>query len=220
MRNQVFSSVIIASVIPGGSLNKTMQWNLLLTSLALPGIGLGAWLVNKTGRKHQLAMGFTGYIIFGLIVGISYNKLTKVVPAFILMYAFMQNSGTFGPGNMEGTISAESYPTSLRGTGYGISAAVAKTGAVLGVQAFTPIQNHLGRRWTFIVSACCGLAGVLLTYTCVPDKTKDKLEKEDEAWRQYLVDNGYGQIEMGDGSAGLRDAEMNVEVEKLEFDGL
>lgn len=52
-------------------------------------------------------MGFSGYIIFGLIVGIAYDKITKVIPAFIIMYAMMQSSGNFGPGNMEGTISAE-----------------------------------------------------------------------------------------------------------------
>lgn len=52
-------------------------------------------------------LGFGGYIVFGLIVGLSYDKITKVIPAFIIMYAFMQSSGNFGPGNMEGTISAE-----------------------------------------------------------------------------------------------------------------
>jgi len=87
-------------------------------------------------------MGFTGYIIFGLIVGLAYDKLIKVVPAFIIMYAFMQSSGNFGPGNMEGTISAESYPTSIRGTCYGISAALGKVGAAVGTQTFTPIQSE------------------------------------------------------------------------------
>jgi hypothetical protein len=71
-------------------------------------------------------MGFSGYIVFGLIVGLSYEKITKVLPAFIIMYGecallglepeikllitrsgLMQSSGNFGPGNMEGTISAE-----------------------------------------------------------------------------------------------------------------
>ena len=99
-----------------------------------------------------------------------------------------------------------------------MSAAFAKVGAVIGTQAFTPIQAHLGKRWTFIVAACCGLLGIVLTYTCVPDKTKDKLEKEDELWRLYLVDHGYGDLIMGDGTAALREAGSNNDVEKLEFD--
>ena len=45
----------------------------------------------------------------------------------------------------------------------------------------------------------------------------DRLEKEDEAWRQYLVEHGYGDIAMGDGSAADRNAAENAEHEKLEF---
>ena len=33
-----------------------------------------------------------------------------------------------------------------RGTCYGISAALGKTGAAIGTQAFTPIQIHLGKK--------------------------------------------------------------------------
>jgi Na+/melibiose symporter-like transporter len=40
-----------------------------------------------------------------------------------------------------------------------ISAAVGKTGAAIGTQAFTPIQNSLGKRWTFIIAAICGIVG-------------------------------------------------------------
>ena len=32
------------------------------------------------------------------------------------------------------------------GTCYGFSAAIGKTGAAVGTQAFTPIQNHLGKK--------------------------------------------------------------------------
>lgn len=34
----------------------------------------------------------------------------------------------------------------IRGTCYGISAAIGKTGAAVGTQAFTPIQNNLGKK--------------------------------------------------------------------------
>ncbi|KAL1411932.1 Plasma membrane permease, mediates uptake of glycerophosphoinositol and glycerophosphocholine [Vanrija albida] len=215
--NGIFSSTIIASVIPGAGLIRTMEWTLLLSVLSLPGVFLGAWVVKYTGRRNLLMMGFSGYIVFGLIVGLSYDKITKVVPAFIIMYALMQSSGNFGPGNMEGTISAESYPTSIRGTCYGFSAAIGKTGAAIGTQVFTPIQSKLGKRYTFIIAACCGVAGVLLAFFFVEDKGKDKLEKEDELWRQYLVDNGYGDIQMGDGSEE-HSAKANADVEKLEFE--
>ncbi|WWC68471.1 uncharacterized protein I206_102399 [Kwoniella pini CBS 10737] len=217
--NGIFSSTIISGVIPGAGLVKTMEWTLLLSVLSLPGVFLGAWVVKYTGRRNLLMMGFSGYIIFGLIVGCSYEKITKIIPLFIIFYAFMQSSGNFGPGNMEGTISAESYPTSIRGTCYGFSAAVGKAGAAIGTQCFTPIQNNLGKKYTFIIAACCGALGVLLAYFFVEDKGKDKLEKEDELWRQYLVENGKGNLIMGDGSFNEnKNASGNVEKGELSFE--
>lgn len=102
--NGIFSSTIIASVIPGAGIVRTMEWTLLLSVLSLPGVFAGAWLVKYTGRRYLLVMGFSGYIVFGLIVGIAYDQITKTLPAFIIMYGLMQMSGNFGPGNMEGTI--------------------------------------------------------------------------------------------------------------------
>lgn len=59
---------------------------------------------------------------------------------------------------------------------------------------------------------------MLLAWFCVEDKGRDRLEKEDEAWRQYLVEHGYSDIQMGDGTNGTKDASANKEKEALEFD--
>lgn len=67
--NGIFSSTIIASVIPGAGIVRTLEWNLLLAVLSLPGVFLGAFVVKYTGRRNLLIMGFAGYIVFGLIVG-------------------------------------------------------------------------------------------------------------------------------------------------------
>jgi MFS family permease len=76
-----------------------------------------------------------------------------------------------GPGDMLGLISSETYTTSDRGTCYGLSAAIGKAGAAIGSQAFTPIQLHLGKRWTFIIAAICGVVGVAITYLFMEDLT-------------------------------------------------
>lgn len=92
---------------------------------------------------------------------------------------------------MLGLISSESYATSVRGTCYGLSAAVGKAGAAIGTQAFTPIQNNLGKRWTFIIAAICGVAGILVTYFFVENLSGEDLGKRDERFRAYLVANGW-----------------------------
>jgi MFS family permease len=138
-----------------------------------------------------MMLGFSGYLVFGLIIGCSYDKITKIIPLFVIFYGLMQSFGNLGPGDMLGLISSETYATSVRGTCYGISAAIGKTGAAVGTQAFTPIQDNLGKRWTFIVAAVCGVVGILVTYFFVENLTGEDLAERDKRFRAYLVDHGW-----------------------------
>ncbi|MCJ1312720.1 Plasma membrane permease, mediates uptake of glycerophosphoinositol and glycerophosphocholine [Agyrium rufum] len=195
--NGVFSGTIISSIVKDNSLLKTAEYQLLLGSIALPGVFLGAYLCDILGRKNTMMLGFSGYLVFGLIIGCSYDKITKILPLFVIFYGLMQSSGNLGPGDMLGLLSSESYATAVRGTCYGISAALGKTGAAVGTEVFTPIQNHLGKRWTFIIAAICGVAGILVTFFFVKDVRGDDLANEDEAFRAFLVKNGW-EGEMGE----------------------
>ncbi|KAF8912764.1 major facilitator superfamily domain-containing protein [Gymnopilus junonius] len=189
--NGVFSGTIISSIIHDGNIKRTAEFQLLLGAIALPGVFVGALLCNPFGRRNTMMLGFSGYLIFGLIIGLSYDKITKIIPLFVIFYGLMQSFGNMGPGDMLGLVSAESYPTPIRGTCYGISAAIGKAGAAVGTQAFTPIQLHLGKKWTFIIAAICGIAGILVTYFFIPDMTGVDLADEDKKFMQYLSDNGW-----------------------------
>ncbi|KAJ9245998.1 hypothetical protein DTO027B5_8415 [Paecilomyces variotii] len=189
--NGVFSATIISSVVNDNSILRTGEWQLLLGTIALPGVFLGAYLCDKLGRKNVMMLGFSGYLIFGLIIGCAYERITKIVPLFVVFYGLMQSSGNFGPGNMLGLLSSESYATAVRGTCYGLSAAVGKAGAAIGTEAFTPIQDNLGKKWTFIIAAICGVVGVLVTWFFVPDISGEDLKYRDEQFRAYLVAHGW-----------------------------
>lgn len=208
--NGVFSGTIIASVVPTTGDNvvlKTGEWQLMLGALALPGVFLGAFLCDRIGRKNTMMLGFSGYLVFGLIIGCSYNQITKILPLFVIFYGLMQSSGNLGPGDMLGLISSETYATSVRGTCYGFSAAIGKTGAALGTQAFTPIQNNLGKRWTFIVAAICGVVGILVTYFFVENLTGEDLAARDAQFRAYLVENGWDGVMGEDDLTALADGQ-------------
>jgi len=109
----------------------------------------------------------------------------------VVFYGILLSFGNFGPGNLLGIISTESYPTAVRGTCYGLSAALGKTGAAVGTQVFRPIEDNLGNRWTFIIAAIVGVVGILVTYFFVPNLTGDDLAIEDEKFRAYLVKSGW-----------------------------
>lgn len=189
--NGVFSGTIISSVVNDSSIRSTAEWQLLLGIIALPGVFIGAYLCDRLGRKNTMMLGFGGFLVFGLIVGCAYDQITQIIPLFVIFYGLMQSSGNLGPGDMLGLLSSESYATAVRGTCYGISAALGKTGAAVGTQAFTPIQTNLGKRWTFIIAAICGVAGILVTYFLVPNVTGEDLRYQDDRFRAYLVAHGW-----------------------------
>lgn len=211
--NGVFSGTIISSVIHNGDIKKTAEWQLLLGAIALPGVFAGAFLCNRLGRRNTMMLGFSGYLVFGLIIGCAYDKISKIVPLFIIFYGLMQSFGNMGPGDMLGLVSAESYATAVRGTCYGLSAAIGKTGAAVGTQAFTPIQTHLGKKWTFIIAAICGVTGIIVTYFFVPDMTGVDLADEDRNFMQYLMDNGW-EGDVGEDADGDASSVDGSELEK------
>lgn len=190
--NGIFSGTIIASVIGNTKdLKKICEWNLLLGIIAIPGVFVGAYLCDKIGRKYTLIFGFSGYLVFGLIIGCAYEQLSKIVPLFIIFYGIMNCLGNAGPGDMMGVTSSESFPTAVRGTLYGISAAVGKVGAVAGTQTFQSIRNNLGPRFTFIIAACCGVAGILFAYFFIPHSREDDLMELDIKFYNFLIENGW-----------------------------
>jgi MFS family permease len=77
----VFSGTIIASAVDSSdTLKSTAEWQLFLGTIVLPGVLIGAWLCNRFGRKETMMLGFSGYLVFGLIIGCSYDKITKIIP--------------------------------------------------------------------------------------------------------------------------------------------
>jgi hypothetical protein len=96
-------------------------------------------------------------------------------------------------------------------------AAVGKTGHAIGTQAFTPIQNSLGKRWTFIIAAICGIVGILVTFFFVEDLTGEDLAERDKRFRTYLIKHGWeGEIGEHDLKALAGDVLVSGEVDLVE----
>ncbi len=217
--NSVFSGSIISTIVADGDINSTAEWTLLLGSIALPGVFIGAYLLDIVGRKKIMMIGFGGYLVFGLIIGCAYTQISAILPLFVVFYGILLSFGNFGPGNLLGVISTESYATAVRGTCYGLSAALGKTGAAVGTQVFQPIENNLGVRWTFIIAAITGCVGIVVTYFFVPNLTGDDLAIEDEKFRAYLIHHGWhgmmGEEDLKDSAdAGIPDVIVEQEAGK------
>ena len=148
-------------------------------------------MLDWIGRKRVMMIGFGGYLVFGLIIGCAFEQISDILPLFVIFYGVMLSFGNFGPGNVLQIISTESYATAVRGTCYGVSAALGKTGAAVGTQVFQPLEDNLGVRWTFVIAAIVGAVGIAVTWFFVPDLDGADLAKEDERFRAYLISHGW-----------------------------
>lgn len=83
----------------------------------------------------------------------------------------------------------------IRGTFYGISAAIGKAGAAIGTQVLVPLQHafvgDMSNRVIFWVCGAIAFLGAILCIALVPDYSTQSLEQEDQAWRNYLGENGW-----------------------------
>lgn len=197
--NGVFSTVIIDSVASGESTIEVVSWNILLYAFYLPGCLAGAYSVDKIGRRKTLAYGLLAQGIIGMILGGVYEPLSKnCMPMFIIVYGIFLALGEYGPGNTMGLNSMELFPTAVRGTCYGIAAAIGKVGATVGTLAFVPMQEAMGGyRGPFLVGSGIAIAASIIAYFLLPDIGPDSLIEEDIAFREYLEKNGYDVSQLG-----------------------
>jgi MFS family permease len=135
-------------------------------------------------------LGFAGYIVLGFIIGGTYTKLSQNIAAFVVLYGLLQAFGHMGPGATIGLISSEVYPTAMRGMGYGIATAFGRTGAAVGTECFTPLQDRAGNSSTFYLAGSIAILGTFVYYL-LPESSEIDLEKEDRSLEEFLAENGY-----------------------------
>jgi MFS family permease len=185
------SSVIINSLVPGKNVRTVALWQLYLALMPVPGVLVGACLVNKIGRRWTGILGLlAGYVVCGFIIGGLYDRLTtESLPAFVVLYGLLQAFGHMGPGATIGLISCESFPTAARGMGYGIAAGFGKAGAAVGTQVFTPLRDSAGPSSTFYLAGGIGLVTAAIYYF-LPEGYGVDLQQEDEEFEILLEEEG------------------------------
>lgn len=188
--NSIMSSTIISSLVKDSDIRKTAIWQVILAVLPVPGVVIGAWLTNAIGRRNTGILGFAGYVVLGFIIGGTYSKLSQNIAAFVVLYGLLQAFGHMGPGATIGLISSESFPTAVRGMGYGIATAFGRTGAAVGTECFTPLEDAAGDSATFYLLGAVAVVGIL-AYCLLPESSKLDLAEEDRQLEAYLAEHGY-----------------------------
>lgn len=109
----------------------------LICAGALPGYWLTVFTVDKLGRKTIQIGGFAILTIIFCVLGFAWQRLTKT--HLLALYVLAQFFFNFGPNATTFITPAEIFPTRVRSTSHGFSAAMGKLGAVFAQIFFAPM---------------------------------------------------------------------------------
>ncbi|KAJ5812217.1 hypothetical protein N7474_008518 [Penicillium riverlandense] len=186
--NKIFSSNFISVINPKASdtVMLTWLWNLVNIGVELAGYYCAMWLVDSKlyGRKWMQIIGFLLCFILFVIPAFMFEFFQEPanIAGFQAMYFLSSFFNQFGPNCITFLVAAEVFPTPIRGTAHGISAAAGKLGALV----IAIIGNYVSSYTTqFRIVPWFGLAGALLTLLFLPDTTGLDLREQERRW-QYI----------------------------------
>lgn len=184
--NKLFQSQFIKVISPNSkSVMTGWLWNLVNIACALVGYYLASFLVDNKlyGRKWMQQLGFLLCFVLFVVPAFHYKYYSGIhgIHAFQAMYFLSSFFNQFGPNSVTFLVAAEVYPTPVRASAHGFSAAVGKLGAL-----FTAVLgNYITIEQKFYIVPWFGLAGMVMTFLWLPDTTGLDLKEQERRW-QYI----------------------------------
>jgi MFS family permease len=161
--NTISTPQILKLVAPHASTITTIALQLAIFAVAaVPGYLLAIARMDRIGHRRLQWIGFAAMAVCFAAIGLVPAASTVVLP-FLLIYGVSYFFAEFGPNTTTFVMAAELYPVSVRATGHGISAGIAKLGAFIGVFLFPFLADSLKLRGTLLLTAGLSVIGVGLT---------------------------------------------------------
>ncbi len=174
--NSVSSPLILKLLQPKGTLlDHTLISLAIFAIAAFPGYWLAVFLMDRIGRKRIQWQGFAVMTVAFALIWLLPDGATAVgvfLPLFAISYFFIE----FGPNQTTFVYPSEIFPTSVRGTGDGISAAAGKFGAFLGALLVPHLLTAVGISGVMGVMAGVSAIGIVLTLVALPEPKGQTLE--------------------------------------------
>ncbi|KAF2498355.1 MFS phosphate transporter [Lophium mytilinum] len=181
--NKLFQNQFIAVLTPNNhSVMEGWLYNLVNVGVSLVGYYMASFFIDNKlyGRKWMMIVGFLADFILFVVPAFNYDFFTSPdhIHAFQAMYFLSSFFNQFGPNSVTFLVAAEVFPTPIRATAHGFSAAVGKLGALTAAVLY----NYITTKQKFYVVPWFGLAGALLTWLFLPDTTGLDLKEQERRW--------------------------------------
>jgi len=174
--NSVSSPLILKLLQPKGTLlDHTLISLAIFAVAAFPGYWVAVLLMDRIGRKRIQWQGFAVMTAAFTLIWLLPDGATAVglfLPLFAISYFFIE----FGPNQTTFVYPSEIFPTSVRGTADGISAAAGKLGAFLGALFVPHLLSAVGISGVMGVMAGVSAVGIVLTLVALPEPKGQTLE--------------------------------------------
>lgn len=184
---------------------KSFGWNTVVNLFYIPGAFLGSFVSDWIGPRKALAYGVSAQAIVGFIMAGCYGQLAKPenIGGFCVVYGIFLSLGELGPGDNIGLIASKTSATAVRARYYGFAAACGKIGAFIGNYLYPILvadagnNTVAGQQYPFWVASSMCVFSALLAFFCLPEIGQDTIDFEDQAFKGYLLENGYDISGMG-----------------------
>ena len=182
--NKLFQNQFIAVLTPGNSsVMVGWLWNLVNVGVSLIGYYLASFLIDNKlyGRKWMMIIGFMCDFILFVVPAFAYAYYSSEahIQQFQAMYFLSSFFNQFGPNSVTFLVAAEVFPTPIRATAHGFSAAVGKLGALHAAVMYNYLETTEEK---FRIVCWFGLAGAILTWLFLPDTTGLDLKEQERRW--------------------------------------
>lgn len=220
----LYSSYFVAEIVPDGDLFKSLGWATLINAFYLPGTFAGALVCDRIGPKNTMLVGLLCQAVIGFGLAGGFGSLKNNLPGIVILYGIYvafgevslkdaalrltyaidilmrcwSSDSQFGPGNNLGLLASKAVaPSAVRGTFYGIAAAIGKVGAFTGSYLYTEIQsdlapegpsNNLYYSGPFYIGSALAIVSAVVTFFFIPQVVKDGMAKTDKEFEGSLLD--------------------------------
>ncbi|KAL9102169.1 MAG: hypothetical protein Q9163_002643 [Psora crenata] len=182
--NKLFQSEFIGEITNNSkSIMPGWLYNLINVGVSLVGYYLASFLIDNKlyGRKWMQMVGFLMDFILFIVPAFhfEYYKTPEHIGEFQAMYFLSSFFNQFGPNAVTFLVAAEVYPTPIRATAHGFSAACGKLGALLAAVLY----NYITTKQKFHIVPWFGLGGMIVTLLFLPDTTGLDLKEQERRWQ-------------------------------------
>lgn len=153
---------------------------IIAAAFALPGYWIAVGLIDKVGRKFLQWMGFAVMAVAYFIIGVKYTYLLGNADIFLVLFGVSYLFGNIGPNTTTFILPTELFPTSIRSTGHGIAASIAKLGAGIFTFMFLILAEAIGYGGEFTLLGVMAVIGVAVTFLTIRETKGLPLEMSSE----------------------------------------